>query len=149
MMVGTDRPNSGLNSTALWRPLVLTSLDSWAPIPDAKTETQPVGERHVSPQKTADVEDGEICERVEPALASSDPPYSSTRSLECDNCTDRCRGACDLTPRDLDLAKDIVLDLLGWGVDPEYLVEYLRLKLPKNVAACMHSCNVSGLRSCW
>ncbi|KAG5651337.1 hypothetical protein H0H81_009025 [Sphagnurus paluster] len=28
-----------------------------------------------------------------------------------------------LSPEELDLAKSIVLDLLGWGVEPEYLIE--------------------------
>jgi hypothetical protein len=51
-----------------------------------------------------------------------------------------------VTPHQLDQAKDIVLDLLGWGVTPEYLVDCgvssqalyrifgdLRLRLPKNI----------------
>ncbi|KAJ7591286.1 hypothetical protein C8J56DRAFT_935149 [Mycena floridula] len=51
-----------------------------------------------------------------------------------------------LTPEQLDRAKSIVLDLLGWGVPPDYLVEAgvssgaifkiftdLRLRLPSNL----------------
>ncbi|KAJ7284680.1 hypothetical protein C8J57DRAFT_1289338 [Mycena rebaudengoi] len=52
-----------------------------------------------------------------------------------------------LTPDELDSAKSLVLDLLGWGVEPEYLVDCgvspavihriftdLRLRLPRNLA---------------
>ncbi|KIJ64972.1 hypothetical protein HYDPIDRAFT_40137 [Hydnomerulius pinastri MD-312] len=51
-----------------------------------------------------------------------------------------------MTAEDLDRAKSLVLDLLGWGVTPEYLVDYgvsagalyriftdLRLRLPTNL----------------
>ncbi|KAF9484039.1 hypothetical protein BDN70DRAFT_989839 [Pholiota conissans] len=51
-----------------------------------------------------------------------------------------------LSPEELDLAKDLVLDLLGWGVEPEYLIDSgvsaavifrvftdLNLRLPKNL----------------
>jgi hypothetical protein len=51
-----------------------------------------------------------------------------------------------VTKEDLDRAKSLVLDLLGWGVTPEYLVECglspsvvykiftdLRLRLPSNL----------------
>ncbi|THU90362.1 hypothetical protein K435DRAFT_864383 [Dendrothele bispora CBS 962.96] len=54
-----------------------------------------------------------------------------------------------LTPDQLEHAKDIVLDLLGWGVEPEYLVHIgvssrtiyriftdLNLRLPRNLALC-------------
>ncbi|KAF5384225.1 hypothetical protein D9615_003445 [Tricholomella constricta] len=52
-----------------------------------------------------------------------------------------------LSPEELELAKNIVLDLLGWGVQPEYLVECgvsshaiyriftdLHLRLPSNLS---------------
>ncbi|KAK7448137.1 hypothetical protein VKT23_013896 [Stygiomarasmius scandens] len=52
-----------------------------------------------------------------------------------------------LTPEQLDHAKDIVLDLLGWGVEPEYLIQIgvsshaiyriftdLNLRLPRNLS---------------
>lgn len=51
-----------------------------------------------------------------------------------------------VTPEQLDHAKTLVLDLLGWGVEPEYLVDSgvssgaifrifsdLRLRLPTNL----------------
>jgi hypothetical protein len=52
-----------------------------------------------------------------------------------------------VSDEELDLAKSIVLDLLGWGVEPEYLIECgvsshaiyriftdLRLRLPSNLS---------------
>ncbi|KIM73519.1 hypothetical protein PILCRDRAFT_15173 [Piloderma croceum F 1598] len=80
---------------------------------------------------SAPLEDGEITEddTVVAHLSSSQPPTPKP-----------------LTPHQLDQAKDIVLDLLGWGVTPEYLVDCgvssralyrifgdLRLRLPKNI----------------
>lgn len=51
-----------------------------------------------------------------------------------------------MSPQELERAKDIVLDLLGWGMPPEYLVDVgvssvalrriftdLRLRLPGNL----------------
>lgn len=55
-------------------------------------------------------------------------------------------GLITVTEEELDRAKTLVLDLLGWGVTPEYLVDYgvssgvlvrifsdLRLRLPTNL----------------
>ncbi|KAJ7746608.1 hypothetical protein B0H16DRAFT_1556415 [Mycena metata] len=107
---------------------------------------------------SADVEDGEICERVEPALNRSEAlcsPGSDTcvthtiESVASLWTTQQASvGLREMTPQDLDLAKDIVLDLLGWGVDPEYLVDCgvsaatihriftdLKLRLPQNLGA--------------
>jgi hypothetical protein len=60
-----------------------------------------------------------------------------------------------VSPEQLDLAKSIVLDLLGWGVPPDYLVEFgvspgtifkiftdLRLRLPTNLRVSMKYINV-------
>jgi len=85
------------------------------------------------------LEDGEITEDVSPRktppLPTQHPPTNISR-----------KQTKTVTPNQLDQAKDIVLDLLGWGVTPEYLVECgvssqilytifsdLRLRLPKNI----------------
>lgn len=56
-----------------------------------------------------------------------------------------------VTHEELDRAKSLVLDLLGWGVTPEYLIEYgvsqqiivkiftdLNLRLPANLGRVAH-----------
>ncbi|KAJ7510335.1 hypothetical protein B0H11DRAFT_1184412 [Mycena galericulata] len=105
-----------------------------------------------------DVEDGEIVDlpptasmlcrasRSELLVAPKEYKISTPKSsvsLSLDRNSPHC-----MTAEDLELAKDIVLDLLGWGVEPEYLVECgvsagtirriftdLRLRLPRNLAA--------------
>lgn len=64
-----------------------------------------------------------------------------------------------VTKEDLDRAKSLVLDLLGWGVTPEYLVECglspgaiykiftdLRLRLPKNLGVSSPPTLQDGVR---
>jgi hypothetical protein len=61
-----------------------------------------------------------------------------------------------VSPEELDHAKTLVLDLLGWGVDPEYLIESgvsaevvfrvftdLNLRLPKNLVISQELVNVA------
>ncbi|KAH7883141.1 hypothetical protein F5I97DRAFT_1930721 [Phlebopus sp. FC_14] len=75
----------------------------------------------------------------------------STCSAVESNCTSTPQTSCSLAPEpmtaeELDRAKSLVLDLLGWGVTPEYLVHVgvsagalhriftdLRLRFPANL----------------
>ncbi|KAG6891649.1 hypothetical protein C0992_012698 [Termitomyces sp. T32_za158] len=81
----------------------------------------------------------------EPTAVRTDPvPVLPASSHSLD--TDHIRPGVALNQDQYDKAKDIVLDLLGWGVDPEYLVDCgvtrevvyyvfteLNLRLPKNL----------------
>ncbi|KAL4260309.1 hypothetical protein AB1N83_009535 [Pleurotus pulmonarius] len=79
-------------------------------------------------------------------LNTSDGTASSTISTPYNERTISRDSNTNLTPTELELAKSLVLDLLGWGVTPEYLVEcgissqtifsvftQLRLRLPTNL----------------
>ncbi|KAJ6570231.1 hypothetical protein DFH09DRAFT_1313429 [Mycena vulgaris] len=110
----------------------------------APTESHPVVARPESSQNP-DVEDGEI---VEPSPQAASVKPTCLRSLptlsvdakddisgplgppSASSCTSSASSSCippvshSMTAEDLDRAKDIVLDLLGWGVAGEYLVEF-------------------------
>ncbi|KAJ7671652.1 hypothetical protein DFH06DRAFT_1178269 [Mycena polygramma] len=101
------------------------------------TETQGAPLNASASVRVVPVEDGEIveAEKIPGAEATEMSPLSTSGPLS------------EMTAEELDHAKDIVLDLLGWGVEPEYLVECgvsgavihriftdLRLRLPKNLA---------------
>ncbi|KAJ6612277.1 hypothetical protein B0H10DRAFT_2053070 [Mycena sp. CBHHK59/15] len=122
------------------------------------------------PCQESDVEDGEIVESptlnakpgtLSPAVSllsstshlqvrdynnSLSRPPSSVTSLSPSSSHVASCVEYTMSPEELDSAKSIVLDLLGWGVEPEYLVECgvsaaviyriftdLRLRLPRNL----------------
>ncbi|KAJ7678551.1 hypothetical protein B0H17DRAFT_1078686 [Mycena rosella] len=135
----------------------------------AETELQPVFTWAISGQNPDSVEDGEI---VEPSPASLEPSrpgaHTETETVLSDSIDSRHEFMSEqpsppssvtvssprippvsysMTAEELDLAKDIVLDLLGWGVDAEYLLDCgvsavlihriftdLRLRLPRNLS---------------
>ncbi|KAH7908441.1 hypothetical protein BJ138DRAFT_1091267 [Hygrophoropsis aurantiaca] len=118
----------------------------------------------------SNLEEGEISEGEDGASPSSNPsqmevkksvpPHHTSLSRTDSSTASTDNGGTNTpdTPRspgptesmsadDLDRAKSLVLDLLGWGVSPEYLVECgvstdvlyriftdLRLRLPSNLA---------------
>jgi len=96
----------------------------------------------------APLEDGEITEddTVVAYLSPKSPIQKPCRFAQITHHHPHSNKKSTVTPRQLDQAKDIVLDLLGWGVTPEYLVDCgvssqaiyrifgdLRLRLPKNI----------------
>ncbi|KAG6918312.1 hypothetical protein DXG01_015404 [Tephrocybe rancida] len=57
---------------------------------------------------------------------SSEPPSSSSVSaLDSSLNAPDAKTPSALSPEELELAKDVVLDLLGWGVQPEYLLLFI------------------------
>ncbi|KAJ7721716.1 hypothetical protein DFH07DRAFT_857449 [Mycena maculata] len=112
-----------------------------------ETEGQPVVASCPSSQNR-DVEDGEILDLPSTAgsVLSVDSQKYTTSAPQPLAPSSGPDGLHSMTAEDLEHAKDIVLDLLGWGVEPEYLVECgvsagtirriftdLRLRLPKNL----------------
>ncbi|KAH7920868.1 hypothetical protein BV22DRAFT_771256 [Leucogyrophana mollusca] len=78
---------------------------------------------------------------------TSSSAFSNSCSRNSTPDTPRSPDTESMSPDELDRAKSVVLDLLGWGVSPEYLVESgvstgalyriftdLRLRLPANLA---------------
>ncbi|KAJ7178867.1 hypothetical protein C8R43DRAFT_974519 [Mycena crocata] len=116
--------------------------------PVSKTATsRPVSQISSPVSAQIDVEDGEIIEPPSPTMLANDSKKRVPVNEE--KCVENCVAYEEytlMTPEELDHAKDIVLDLLGWGVEPEYLVDCgvsdavlhriftdLRLRLPRNL----------------
>ncbi|KAF7974225.1 hypothetical protein HWV62_13098 [Athelia sp. TMB] len=107
----------------------------------------------VSPPPGLDVEDGEITEDdtvVSPTVSSAGniiPSMATQPEAQSGSVVDLVSSDIEpLPPAEVDRAKDVVLDLLGWGVTPEYLVDAgvssealytifkdLNLRLPTNL----------------
>ncbi|EGN93486.1 hypothetical protein SERLA73DRAFT_189646, partial [Serpula lacrymans var. lacrymans S7.3] len=95
------------------------------------------------------LEDGEITEENNSAVASTPVTagtQQSSTSPTCSGLPSPVEGpvspadahqskAASLSSEEFERAKSVVLDLLGWGVTPEYLVDYtdLHLRLPANI----------------
>ncbi|KIO02671.1 hypothetical protein M404DRAFT_27583 [Pisolithus tinctorius Marx 270] len=110
-----------------------------------KTETLP-------PSHTPSLRDSDTISPSEPGpswqdahhLAANEPFVLETPTYRLDS--SHVRPGLTITQQEYDTAKDLVLDLLGWGVPPEYLLEYgisrhmiyyvfteLNLRLPDNL----------------
>ncbi|KAG6868968.1 hypothetical protein C0993_006490 [Termitomyces sp. T159_Od127] len=115
-----------------------------------KPPSPPAGSRHSTPSAAALVPFGRLSDlasgsQPRPSSVQTDSvPVLSVSSYSLD--TDHIRPGVALNQDQYDKAKDIVLDLLGWGVDPEYLVDCgvtrevvyyvfteLNLRLPQNL----------------
>ncbi|KAF8065000.1 hypothetical protein FPV67DRAFT_1671299 [Lyophyllum atratum] len=83
---------------------------------------------------------------VEETKPPASYPEARTQESETPASAPDPKAPSALSPEELDLAKNIVLDLLGWGVQPEYLVDCgvsshaiyriftdLHLRLPSNL----------------
>ncbi|KAI5989074.1 hypothetical protein EDD15DRAFT_2171747, partial [Pisolithus albus] len=109
-----------------------------------KTETLP-------PSQTPSLRDSDTVSPSEPGPSWRDGSYLPNEPFVLETPTYRLdphhvRPGLTMTQQEYDTAKDVVLDLLGWGVPPEYLVEHgisrhiiyyvfteLNLRLPDNL----------------
>ncbi|KAI6027504.1 hypothetical protein BKA83DRAFT_14431 [Pisolithus microcarpus] len=109
-----------------------------------KTETLP-------PSQTPSLRDSDTVSPSEPGPSWRDGNYLPNEPFVLETPTYRLdphhvRPGLTMTQQEYDTAKDVVLDLLGWGVPPEYLVEHgisryiiyyvfteLNLRLPDNL----------------
>ncbi|KAH0586232.1 hypothetical protein H2248_007484 [Termitomyces sp. 'cryptogamus'] len=139
-----------------------------SPLPQlASTITVPRGPRHSTPSASSQVPLDSSHSRLPLFERLSDPPAmpdspafarsQESSAMQIDSAPtspapgylvdpDHIRPGVSLNQDQYDKAKDIVLDLLGWGVDPEYLVDCgvtrevvyyvfteLNLRLPQNL----------------
>ncbi|KAI6030730.1 hypothetical protein F5J12DRAFT_713856 [Pisolithus orientalis] len=116
------------------------------------TETSPAPTETLPPSHTPSLRDSDTISPSEPGpswqdahhLAANEPFVLETPTYRLDS--SHVRPGLTITQQEYDTAKDLVLDLLGWGVPPEYLLEYgisrhmiyyvfteLNLRLPDNL----------------
>ncbi|KAF5369264.1 hypothetical protein D9758_002784 [Tetrapyrgos nigripes] len=128
-----------------------TSLPNPSTIPsvsDSSTETPPRPEGALKAESPPPAFFDRISDVVPPesqsASSVTDDANSGQRSYFID--ADHVRPGLEMNQEQYDTAKDIVLDLLGWGVPPEYLVDCglsreivfyvfneLNLRIPENL----------------
>ncbi|TFK32259.1 hypothetical protein BDQ12DRAFT_728814 [Crucibulum laeve] len=113
-------------SKAINSPSLISRIES------LESSTSPLHPQLPTPDESPPPNNTQISHLTSKAEAESEPETDPTTFL--------------LTPEELDRAKSLVLDLLGWGVEPEYLVYCgvsqpaiykiftdLRLRLPTNL----------------
>ncbi|KAH7340658.1 hypothetical protein B0J17DRAFT_329507 [Rhizoctonia solani] len=132
-------------------------VDEDSPMHDASSTPiidTPVTDMPQTQQNPVDTEDGEITENSQPnkisrinitevdtrELTPRPPSTVSAPSSDTTEAPKYVRPGLDMTATDLDEAKHLILDLLGLGVTPEYLVDCG--VSPQCLAVCFYELNL-------